>query len=189
MFAWMRGQIAIRGTAGLLVCVACPMGCHRPIAPEGPSSESIAADGLEDIWDAALKVLQKHDFLPVRQDRAAGIIATLPTTSQHFSEFWRQDVAEPYGFAHASLHTTQRKATVRFVREGDTDAWSLEVQVDVYRLSTPESQVTSSSSAIQGFSGVLPTTEGEIARNRRWVHLGRDEMMERRILNRILDRV
>lgn len=171
-----------------LVCLSGPAACQRPVQPEGPTAEAVAADELEYLWDATLDVLQKHDLRPARQDRAAGIITTYPTSSQHFTEFWRQDVADPYSFAEATIHTIRREATVRFVRDTDTDAWTLEVQVDVFRLSTPESQITSASSAIQGFSGVLPTTEGRIARDRRWVHLGRDEMMEERILHRILAR-
>lgn len=168
----------------------CVSGCHRPSAPEGVTAAPVADDDVEPLWDAALSVLRKHDFQPDRQDRAMGTIETLPTTSQNLGEFWRQDVADFYGLVHASLHTTQRKATVHFVH--GKDGWTIEVQVDVYRLSMPESQITTASSAIQSFSGALPTTEGQVFQDprsqHRWVHLGRDADMESRLLDSILCR-
>lgn len=178
---------------GLLaaVCVTGALGCRRPEEPDGVTVASVSDDELEWAWDAALSVLRKHDFRPSRQDRALGVIETLPTTSQHWSEFWRQDVADTYSLAHAALHTTQRKATVRFVRA--SDGWDVEVQIDVYRLSMPESQITSASSALQAFSGVLPTTEGRVFQDtrlqRHWVHLGRDAGLEARLLRRMIGRI
>lgn len=164
------------------------LGCSRPEPSEVITAAPVADGSLIALWDSALSVLRKHDLRPVRQDRAMGEIETSATTSQQWGEFWRQDVAELYSLAHASLHTTQRKAVVRFVR--GEPGWHVEVQVDVYRLSTPESQITTASSAIQAFSGVLPTTEGQTVQDpqaeHRWVHLGRDPSMEVRLLRQIL---
>ncbi|MFH1419175.1 MAG: hypothetical protein ABII12_12930 [Planctomycetota bacterium] len=165
-------------------------GCHRPLAVEGPTSATVEGADLEILWDAALSVLRKHSFTPARQDRAMGVIETRAETSRQWGEFWRQDIAvsETYGMAHASLHTTQRKATVRFVR--NAEGWLVEVEVGVYRLSRPEAQVTTASSAIQVFSGILPTTAGQVAAGRGsaqdWVYLRRDGGLEERLLDRIL---
>jgi len=162
-------------------------GCQRPVPPEGRTSAAVDDESVETLWDSSLSVLRKFDFEPDRQDRTAGIIVTMPTTSAQWHEPWRQDVADGYSLAESSLHTMQRKATIRFVRE---ETWRLDVQVDVYRLSTPEAQVTTASSAIRSFSGDLPTVTGESVADsrsqRRWVHLGRDEAMESRLLSRIL---
>jgi hypothetical protein len=164
-------------------------GCQRPAPPDGPTAAVISADHLETVWQAALAELRRHDFPPDRQDRAAGVIVSLPTTSEHWSEPWRRDTADPYGRAQASLHTVQRQVTVRFVRGPE---WTVEVQVDVLRLSRPDSQITTASSAIQAFSGVLPSTDGsqqiEGQVSERWVPLGRDGRMEERLLRRILAR-
>jgi hypothetical protein len=178
---------SIRGPL-FAVAIVCLAGCQRPEPPEDTTSAQVVGEDLEYLWDAALSVLAKHDFRADRQDRASGVIETLPTTSQHWSEFWRQDVADAYSLVHGWLHTTQRKATVRFVRE--EGGWRVDVQVDVYRLTTPESQITTASSALQAFSGALPTTEGRTTEDsrsgRRWVHLGRDAALETRLLQRIL---
>jgi hypothetical protein len=170
--------------SGLLALL---LGCQRPTQPQAQTAAPIPGDDLEPIWNATLAVLRKHGFQPDRQDRAQGVISTLPTTSMQWGEFWRQDVADSYSFAEASLHTIQRRATVRFIHEKN---WTVEVQVDVYRLNRAESQITTASSAFHAFSGVLPDTEGARSpqgdAEHQWVHLGRDGAMEERLLTRIL---
>ncbi len=180
-----RVSIPALAVLGLLL-----VGCHRPLAVEGPTSATVEGADLEILWDAALSVLRKHSFTPVRQDRAMGVIETRAETSRQWGEFWRQDVEvrDTYGMAHASLHTTQRKATVRFIR--DPEGWQVVVEIDVYRMSRPEAQVTTASSAIQVFSSILPTTTGQVAPGedapRDWVFLRRDGGLEERLLDRIL---
>ena len=170
--------------AALLVA---PSACHQPVRPTEPTASAINESELDALWATSLSVLQKHDFQPDRQDRAQGIITTFPVTSMQWGEAWRQDVADSYSYLEASLHTIQRKATIRFIHD---TSWRLEVQVDVYRLCMPDSQITSPSAAIQSFSGVLPETTGTMTirgtPRRTWVHLGRDGAMESRLLNRIL---
>jgi hypothetical protein len=179
----------------MLLVASTAAGCQRPTRPESPTASTIADDDVQPLWDTALAVLIKHDFRPDRQDRTAGIITTHPTTSQQWHEPWRQDVADKYSLAEASLHTIQRQATVRFTRNAQAqrpaaENWTIEVQVDVYRLSVPEYQITSSSSAIRSFNADLPTVTGEKVADaraaRRWVPLGRDGEMEERLLSRIL---
>jgi hypothetical protein len=171
---------------GCLIAMAIS-GCQRPAQPTQPTAEVIQEQDVQPLWDASLNVLRKFDFQPDRQDRAMGVITTLPTTSAQWGEFWRQDVADPYSLAESSLHTIQRQVTVRFIRDGSRQ---LEVQVDVYRLSAAESQITTASSAIQSFSGVLPDTQGgyhgQTKGTRDWVLLGRDAAMEARLLKRIV---
>ncbi len=168
------------------------IGCQKPIPPTEPTAGALAPDeDLDAIWDASLSVLNKFDMRPDRQDRALGIITTFPTTSAQWFEPWRQDVASGRDLLESSIATHQRKATVRFVRN---DAWTIEIQVDVYRLSRQETQITTASSMLHGFAGLIPTEtgyrEGSIGAMRpNWVHLGRDGAMERRLLRRILSAV
>jgi hypothetical protein len=163
-------------------------GCEQPLPPEGVTTATVTDDELPALWDSALSVLQKFEFQPARQDRAMGVIETLPMTSRQWGELWRQDVPDRYGQLESSLHTMQRKVTVRFIH-GES-GWNVEVQADVYRLSMPESQITTASSAIQSFTGSLPTSEGqrikEFNEAKRWVLLGRDPELEAHLLDRIL---
>ncbi len=164
-----------------------PAACHRPAQPTAATVTQINQDELDTLWDASLSVLRKHEFLPDRQDRAQGVITTHPTTSRQWGEVWRHDLADNYSKMESSVHTVQRQATVRFTRGTE---WSLSVQVDVYRLNVPDSQITTASSAFQAFSGVLPDAEGTQqiigTARRQWVPIGRDAAMEDRLLSRIL---
>ncbi len=176
------------GTALALVALAATLGCHRPVRPDDATIAVIGGgDDLTDVWNSTLSVLQKFDFQPDRQDRATGVITTHRTTSMQWHEFWRQDAATAHDILCASMHTIQRSVTVRFNRDAET---TVEVQVDVYRLATPETQITSASSVMHGFSGALPTVEGKMIQPgespERWVNLGRDGILEGRILQRIL---
>lgn len=175
--------VSVISTLFVMIIVS---GCQRPAQPTQPTTTFVEAGELDALWDAALRILRRHDFQPDRQDRTAGIITTLPSTSMQWHEPWRQDVAEGYGLLMASLHTIQRQVTIRFIRQ---EEWSMDVQVDVYLLSASDYQITSSSAGIRSFSGDLPTVTGEkvmAADTRRWIHLGRDASMEERLLNRIL---
>lgn len=164
------------------------VGCQQPAQPDGPTASRLADDeDLDQLWQTSLAVLQKMDFRPDRQDRAIGVISTSPTTSMQWHEPWRQDVATGYALLEASIHSIQRVVTVRFVKG---DSWSIEVEVEVLRLSRPSAQITTASSVLHGFSGVLPTTESFTADGtaaEHWVHVGRDGPLEERILNRILN--
>lgn len=178
-----------RAVIAIALGLAAP-GCQKPIQPDQPTASALEqSDDIDALWNASLNVLRKVEFRPDRQDRSLGIITTLPTTSAQWFEPWRQDVATPYDLLESSIATVQRKATVRFIKSG---GWSIEVQVDVYRLSETETQVTSASSVLHGFSGNLPTESGFRPQDGQappshWVHIGRDAALEERLLTRILN--
>lgn len=181
-----RNRIPRLALGAALVCIG-GTGCQRPIQPEAPSAAVLGEPAdWNRIWNGTLSILRKHDFEPDRQDRAARVIETLPTTSKQWHEPWRQDVADAYSLREASLHTIRRKATVRF---SQGDPLTVEVQVDVYRLSALETQITSASSVLHGFTGVLPTVEGRVfepgSEPVHLVPLRRDGRMEERLLRRI----
>ncbi|MFQ5429086.1 MAG: hypothetical protein ACE5E1_02145 [Phycisphaerae bacterium] len=177
-------------TGGCLAALLLAGGCHRPTPPDEPTAAVLGeTDDLTPLWNATLSVLRKHGFQPDRQDRAMGVIETRPTTGMQWHEPWRQDVADAYSLFESSIHTTQRRVKIRFIRGPQ---WSVEVEVGVYRLRRPETQITTASAALHGFSGRLPTREGKVYEQGqlpdRWVFLRRDPVMESRLLQAILSR-
>ncbi|MFQ6048761.1 MAG: hypothetical protein ACE5K7_05295, partial [Phycisphaerae bacterium] len=167
----------------------CLVGCQRPAVPGQPAAVELQGVQFEGLWQTALEVLRRYDFRPDRQDRRAGIITTHPTTSQQWFEFWRRDAIGPYQFAEASLHTIRRQVTVRIQRGGEPTACRLGVQVDTYRYSAPERQVTTASGALQIFGEKLPTAQGQLqprAVGQHWVPLGRDPLLEAELVKRIV---
>lgn len=164
------------------------IGCQRPAQPEGPTARDLPKQTAPDaLWDDAVATLREYGFRVRVQDRVNGQIITSPETSAQFFEPWRDDVGSRYALLESSLHTMQRQVTVQFIKNGNT--WSAEVRVDVYRLSQPETQITSASSVLHGFSGYLPDSEGGSLRatgdRKQWVLTGRDGELERELLNRI----
>lgn len=163
--------------------------CVRPAQPTTPTAANVADADMDSMWDATLSVLRRIEFHPDRQDRATGIIETVPTTTKQIWEFWRQDVADPYSQTLADLQTIQRKAIIRFRKVGEPKQWQVDVEVDVYRLQQPERQITSSSSGLEAFSSQLPTGEGQLLLRGSGNYLeplGRDAAMESKLLAMIM---
>jgi len=167
-------------------------GCVAPLQPLGRTAALVTvADGadFERLWEAGTRVLRKNRFQPTRQDRAAGVIQTRPSTTQSWFEFWRRDAADAYSFAEANLHTIRRTASIKMDRSQDSENYIISVRVDKERFSAPERQVTSAAGAIQMFGSQLPTRQGRLigaAEARSWVSLGRDGPLESRLLAQII---
>ncbi len=164
-------------------------GCQQPAEPEGPTVRDLPKQTAPDaLWDDAVAVLREHGFRVRVQDRVNGQIITDPETSAQFWEPWRDDVGTQYGITEASLHTMQRQVTVQFQKKNAND-WAVDVRVDVYRLSQPETQITTASSVLHGFSGYLPDEEGGSLRRtgsrKQWVLTGRDGELEQELIRQI----
>lgn len=175
-----------------VVCLAS-WGCHAPASLE--LSESARVVPCDDeayavLWESAKDALRGHRFRLDRTDRRDGTLTTLPEGSQHFFELWRDDVATRGDFWEATLCPIRRSVTVRFDRSSDSDECKVAVVVRKERLSAPERQINNSAAALRFFSDSLPTVQrGELLSREdgaRWVDLGRDASLERRILESIL---
>ncbi len=189
--AAIMGHMPIRrtATAGLIVAALALFsspGCQQPYQPDSPTFATSPGADFDALWDAALRVLRRRGFEPDRQDRAEGVIVTAPATTRQWFEFWRRDAVDAYSVLEASLHTIQRRVTVRIPR----DPIGVDVQVEVLRLMTPERQVTTASGGLNLFASAVPTTEGErVVRSADaigWEPLGRDAALEQAILDQIL---
>jgi hypothetical protein len=174
----------------ILVLVALP-GCHRPPAPVELTEYAVTlagADEYDALFDVCLDALREQGFQPDRLDRRQGVITTFPITSQQYFEFWRRDVATAYDLMEASLATIRRRVEIRFDGGAEAPDQKLVVTVQRERLSTPDRQYNSSAAAYRVFGRVLPSTTGKTivpARDDVWVPLGRDEALERRLLDAI----
>jgi hypothetical protein len=164
-------------------------GCQQPTQPMVPTGVDLSPADFEALWQTSLEVLQRYNFRPDRQDRRAGVITSHPATSGQWFEFWRPEVVGPFNSAEASIHTVRRQVTVRVSPQPADDGCHVSVQVDVYRYSATERQVTTASGALQIFGEKLPTAEGQMGPHQagvRWVPLGRDDLLEKELLDRIV---
>lgn len=181
----------MRLTGSIAICCAVLTtwpGCQQPTQPDGPTATQLTGADSEQLWQTALEVLRRYDLQPDRQDRRAGVITTHPTTSAQWFEFWRPEVVGGFEAGEANLHTIRRQATVHIRPASQQGQIYVSAQVDVYRYSAPERQVTSASGALQIFGEKLPTAEGRmepLAEVSYWVPLGRDGRLEDELLRRI----
>ncbi len=182
------------GVLGALIIALC--GCHAPAPPPPDTRAAIelqladAAD-FDRLWDVTTTVLRNHEFYPIREDRASGVIVTAPVTSQQWFEVWRNDVADADSLLEASVHTVRRAATVKIDHGPGAAEYLLSVQIDKQRLSLPDRQMTAAGSAYGAFGSRLPTTSGQLvsaAEAQTWIPSGRDPALEAFLLRQIVQR-
>ncbi len=143
------------------------------------------------LWGAIEETLRRNRFRLDRVDARAGVITTMPVTSQHLYEFWRHDVDTWPDALEATLNPLRRWVEVS-VTLVDDRMWSeLAVVVHKERLSSPDRQFNSTVAAYQYFGDSLPSTTGLVRvtpEHDLWLDLGRDPAMEDYLLRTILER-
>jgi len=170
--------------AGLLCgCLQYTQPVVEPVEPT-PRQKNFQA-----VWDASIDTLNQFYFTVDRQDRRAGVIATLPIASQQWFEFWRRDAVLGRQLFEDSIQTLYRSARVviRPARPG-SDEYTASARVEVYRSDGVSPQVTSTSEAYDLF---LLTGDEMFTRTLllhaqpggpgKMTPLGRDRLLERRI--------
>ena len=184
------------GSWGLLIGVLAGLtGCARP-RPELHQSQwplpPSAQRQPEQLFETTTETLRAQRFTPDRVDLRAGLISTLPETSQHFFEFWRHDVASSYDFWEASLNPIRRWVEVRFTPWPPAAETEVEVVVHKERLSSPDRQFNRTEAAFLVFAEGMPSTTEAGRRSgpaEQWVELGRDPALEQRLVRALLDRL
>jgi len=169
--------------------------CQQPVQPDGPTRSVVQAADDEQfhaLWEACQAVLRRHRFKIDRKDLRAGLITTFPQTSQSFLEFWRHDVDTPYDLAESSMRTVRRSVTIQISKPTGDSEYSLDITVHKEHRHAVERQINNAAAALRIFSADLPTAAGrkfDPATDIIWTPAGRDEAMERRLLNLVLERL
>ena len=170
-------------------------GCLGPRQGNLQSSETLGmtepSPEADRTWEAAQDTLRRYRFRLDRIDRRAGIITTMPETSQSLVEFWRHDVDTWPDLVEATLGPIRRWVEVTF--KGTEQGTSVELAVVVHkeRLSSPDRQFNRTGAVYQFFRGDLPSTTGAVRITPDediWLDLGRDPAMEAHLLDAILTR-
>lgn len=180
--------LMVTSVCGSVGCASRRRGEYQSARPVSVSEPSEQADLL---WEAVQETLRRGRFQIDRVDRVAGVITTMPETSQHFFEFWRHDVDTPRDAWEATLNPMRRWVEVSLTREGDGPWTQLAVVVHKERLTSHDRQFNSSGAAYQYFGESLPSTTGKskvTAKEDHWLDCGRDPAMEDYLLREILER-
>ncbi len=182
----MRTTILVPITA-LAICGSGCLRPHRSVeAGDLPETRAVATQDGDCLWESIQDALRRAGYRLDRVDKEAGIVTTMPETSQHFFEVWRRDVNTGADLWEASLNPIRRWVEVN-VSGGN----ELLVIVHKERLSSLDRQFNSTGAAYQYFGENLPSTTGKekvTAEDDRWVDRGRDPAMEQFVLESILER-
>jgi hypothetical protein len=157
-----------------------------------PSNAAITADDFDRLWNAAERAAKDHHFVLDRMDRRAGLITTRPLLSKQLFEVWRNDVPRLIDQAESTLATMRR--TARFeISRSDSGQYELIAKVLVERLSMEEQRVTAVIDYQNTFNKPYRDEDREAQGKHYppvyWYATGRDDALERELVNAIRKRV
>jgi len=185
----------------IIVCLAMlAAGCarHSSALPPGP----LCVAGIEktQAMQLAEKTLSRMHFDIRKSDPELGLITTRPLRGGQFFEFWRKDNAGTLNYAESNLHTLRRAVELKISPRQEQSGVGSECPTTVERLSLSERPVTSAARAYEMFSASRPTLQKiEFSEPREydttgprhvaWVHMGPDEQLSKRILQRLKEEI
>ena len=133
-------------------------------------------------------VLAKMHFTIEKADTKRGFIRTRPLPGAQFFEFWRSDNVGAGNWLESNLHSIRRVVELNMSEQDEGLCINCDVQK--YRLSMPEHQVSSSARAYEMFSESSPALQNlrlnpEQKAGMAWIDLGKDRQLAAEILKRI----
>jgi hypothetical protein len=153
-----------------------------------PEPICLANMDLQAAMNQTELVLLKMNFVVTKADINAGIMRTKPLPGGQFFEIWRKDNRDNYSRAMSNIHSIQRTAELNFTPKNEQ--LCIDCNVVIERLSIPEKEIDSSARAYSMFSGSNESMQAlflneEQEKNMSWVDIGRDNRLEKYILDKI----
>jgi hypothetical protein len=162
-------------------------GCGKPVMMQAQPVclEAISQDKLMQIVEKTLISMQ---FEIEKYDVENGILRTRPLTGGQFFEPWRSDNAGGFNTAEANLQSIQRTAEMTF--QPQQTGVCMQCVVTTQRLSLPEEALKGYNNAPALYTASDRSKQRlEMDKERlekmTWIDLGRDEMLEQKILKKI----
>ncbi len=190
----------------LITCALILAGCAeqqqygavKPICVENVNKLQ-AMEIAEDVLAKMHFTIEKADADPatpgIDTRRWRGFIRTRPLAGAQFFELWRSDNVGADNWLESNLHSIRRvvELTMSEQEEGPPQSGNLlciNCEVQKYRLSIPEHQVSSSARAYEMFSESSPALQRiklnpEQKADMAWIDLGKDRQLAAEILKRI----
>jgi len=171
----------------LMLAVVAAAGCTTVNRGRFANPSTFSGTDAETAEAVAARVLRQLRFEPVIPRKSEGHIETLPVTGASWFEFWRKDTIGRRQVAEASLHTVRRRAEVS-ISPSDGGGSKVFVRVVKERASAPDATADSFGATIS----VHNVEETDLRRrdaleetDYEWLPLGRDQLLEQDILQRI----
>jgi len=171
----------------VLVAAMTAAGCATVASGRFSNPMTFTEADADTVEHVARRVLMELRFDIVYPESSEGRLATDPLTGASWFEFWRHDTVGTMERVESSLHTTRRRATVSISpKDGGSEVF---VKVVKQRKSAPGQMPVT----IGETFSIYRTEETDLMRQSElaptkyeWVDMGRDELLEQRILERIL---
>jgi len=172
----------------LLLCAAMTgSGCATGASGRFSNPMTFAGTDAETVEHVARRVLMELRFDLEYPESSEGRLATDVLTGASWFEFWREDTLGTMQSLESSLHTIRRRATVS-ISPKDSGS-QVFVQVVKQRKSAPGlgPETMAETFNIYGTEDTDLMRQNELAPTLyEWVDMGRDELLEQDILERIL---
>jgi hypothetical protein len=154
-----------------------------------PAVASVSSRDYEQLWKACGQALRNDQFEIQQEDYREGILTTWPMVSMQFFEFWRSDAGTFGDVMLDSLQTTRRSVRFELARNAD-GSYIARPKVLIEQSSHPERRLSSVSQFTGAF--IVPaetptriTEEGITVPNRYWYATGRDQAMEKELVDSV----
>ena len=173
----------------IAVCgaVCLTFGCAKQQQAKRVEQICTANLGRAEAMKIAEDVLSRLHFTVAKADAESGIITTKPLAGGQFFEFWRKDTSGRVQSLESSIHTIRRRGTVSISPKGEGS--QVFVKVVKERKCAPG---TSPDTLGETFN-IFDTEDTDLMRQNQldptdyeWVDMGRDDLLEQDILERIL---
>ncbi len=176
----------------LMTCVLILTGCAEQQQYEVVEQICVLDMDKAGAMQLAEDVLADMRFTIDKADPETGFIRTDPLPGAQFFEFWRKDNVGPENAALANLHSIRRIVELNISR--DQENLRIDCDAQVYRLSLPQRQSTTSARAYRMFTEGTKSVQVLQLRPEQqaaatWVSLGRDKQLETEILKQIEKRL
>lgn len=158
-----------------------------------PAIASVSSADFFMLWKACRDTLQNDDFDIDRQDYRLGLLTTWPMVSKQLAEFWRSDAGTFHAALLSTLQTVRRTVQFEITRTPE-GLYVARPKVLVEQATHEERHITS----VAEYSAALtplnaaPTRlnqAGEVIPSSYWYALGRDEAMERELVNSVREKL
>ncbi len=189
-----RQTTLLRGV-GFLILGLLLAGCTEQ--QQYGAVKPICVDNIDKIqaMETVEDVLAKMHFTIEKADTKSGFIRTRPLAGGQFFEFWRSDNVGADNWLESNLHSIRRVVELNMSEQDEGPPKSgnrlcINCEVQKYRLSMPEHQVSSSARAYEMFSESSSTLQNlklnpEQKEGMAWIDLGKDRQLAAEILKRI----
>lgn len=197
----MRSSVVFARLLCVVVVAGVTSGCAtyrlRHTTPPLANPIAVPFTNCDDLWNQIVDVVD-DDFNIASEQRVrqsgdvltVGRIDTTPQIGATILEPWRGDSADAYQRVHSTLQTIRRRVVVQVIPAGDQFQIEAIVYKELEDLARPEYSTAGAATfrndgslvRIEEATGVLQPTLG-------WIPLGRDMIMEQKLLAKIMARV